>query len=289
MNLAFLILAHKNPEQLQLLVEFLHRNNAAVFIHIDRKNKDLFSGFVNANRDKKNVFIYTKYKVYWGGYSQIKATLFLLNEALSRSPFDFVSLLSGQDAPTAALSQFSEFLKPYRNSSFVHWHKVPAHGTWDGNGGLDRVNYFWVTAFPKSLGFFYNRLMVVVHAVQRRLKLFRKFGLPLFGGANWFTLNKEMAVYVSRYVKDHKGFFRKFRFTRCADEMIIQTILLNSPYREDIVNDTLRLIDWETGPEYPRIFRSGDTERLLASGKFFARKFDTAVDREVLEKLYRSL
>jgi len=124
---------------------------------------------------------------------------------------------------------------------------------------------------------------------QRRLGLYRKMDLPLFGGANWFTLNKEMAVYVSRYVKDHKAFFKRFRFTRCADEMIIQTILLNSPYRNDIVNNPLRFIDWESGPQYPRIFTTEDADRLLKSDNFFARKFDSTVDKQVLETIYKSV
>src|SRR6476661_1477998 len=99
MNLAFLILAHKNPEQLQMLVDYFYKNKCAVFIHIDNKSADLFSDFIQRNSKKENVFVYTKYKVYWGGYSQIKATFFLLDQALKNSPFDFVSLLSGQDAP----------------------------------------------------------------------------------------------------------------------------------------------------------------------------------------------
>ncbi len=289
MNLAFLILAHKNPEQLQMLVDYLHRNKCAVFVHIDKKSEGLFANFVRNNRNRENVHIYLKYKVYWGGYSQIKTTFFLLNESLKKFPFDFVSLLSGQDAPVATIAAFAEKLKQHRNSSFVQWHKVPAHGTWDGNGGLDRINYIWFTAFPRSLAFFYNRVVNLTQALQKKFGVYKKMDLPLFGGANWFTLNKEMAVYASRYVRDHRRFFRKFRFTRCADEMIMQTILLNSPYRNDIVNDTLRFIDWNTGPEHPRILRAEDTERLMSSGHYFARKFDSSVDNEVLHNLYKSL
>jgi hypothetical protein len=289
MNLAFLILAHKHPEQLQMLVDYLHKNNSSVFIHIDKKSTKLFERFIAENSGRANVNIYTNFTVSWGGYTQIRATFFLLEEALKKSPFDFVSLISGQDAPIKPLSKFSEFLKAHRNSSFVHWYKVPAYGTWADNGGLDRVQFYWFTGFPKSLGFFFNKLMVIVHRLQRRLKFYKKWNMPLFGGTNWFTLNKEMAVYALRYVKDHKGFFRKFRNTRCADEIILQTIMLNSPYREDIVNDMLRLIDWETGPEFPRTFREEDTRRLLESDKFFARKFDINVDRNVLENLYKSL
>ena len=289
MNLAFLILAHKNPEQLQMLVDYLHKNGSSVFVHIDKKSAGDFALFMEANKEKKNVFIYSRYKVYWGGYSQIRATFFLLEQAIKNYPFDFVSLLSGQDAPVQPLSAFEDFLKGHRNSAFLHWHKVPAADIWIDNGGLDRIQYFWITAFPKSLGFLFNRLLVVIHAIQKRMKILKKFDLPLFGGANWFVLNKEMAVYADRYVKEHPGFMRKFRNTRCADEIIMQTILLNSPYRDDIINDAMRFIDWESGPEYPRIFRSEDTSRLSKTKYFFARKFDIDVDVKVLENLYSSL
>jgi hypothetical protein len=52
---------------------------------------------------------------------------------------------------------------------------------------------------------------------------------------------------------------------------------MNSPYRDTIVNDDLRYSRWPPLPApHPVILREDDFERIVASGKLFARKFDPA-------------
>ena len=67
------------------------------------------------------------------------------------------------------------------------------------------------------------------------------------------------------------------------DEFVFQTILFNSIYKEDIVNDNMRFIDWSEGNKNPKTFTAKDVNILLASNQFFARKFDVNVDAEILD------
>jgi hypothetical protein len=68
--------------------------------------------------------------------------------------------------------------------------------------------------------------------------------------------------------------------------MIFQTLLINSPqWSKTVVNDDMRCIDWGTGPEYPRIWRIDDYNRLTISVKLFARKFDVNIDQGIIGKL----
>ena len=289
MKQVFLILAHKNPDQLEKLVNYLSANNCKVFVHIDRKQKKHFRTFISRFLAHKNIQIFAQFKVYWGGYSQIRATFFLLKKAVADGDFDFVNLISGQDLPVARISAYNAFLEQHKDKSFVSYHKVPAPEQWSDRGGLDRVEYFWITAFPKWSGFFFNRFLVIINAFQRRLNIFKKSRVQLYGGANWFTLNKEMAVYVSALLQKNPAILHWYKNTRCADEIILQTILMNSPFREKVVDRCLRLIDWSTGPEFPRTFRLEDKERLLNSGEFFARKFDEQVDKEIIDHIYKHI
>ena len=48
-------------------------------------------------------------------------------------------------------------------------------------------------------------------------------------------------------------------------------------------SESLRYIDWASGPEHPRTLRSEDLQRLAGSGALFARKFDTSTDARVIE------
>ena len=74
-------------------------------------------------------------------------------------------------------------------------------------------------------------------------------------------------------------------YTWGADEFFYATILMNSPYKDSIVNDNLRLITWEDGSANPVILRQKDMELIQKSDKLFARKFDTHVDAKILQEL----
>ena len=65
------------------------------------------------------------------------------------------------------------------------------------------------------------------------------------------------------------------------DEIFFQTLVLNSPHRDSVVDANLRYIDWPG----PRVLRADDLDALLGSGMLFARKFDETVDAEILDLL----
>jgi hypothetical protein len=289
MKHSFIILAHKNPEQLQKLCDYLLSCKCDVIVHVDKKVREDFKDFSHRNQGRAGLRIFSRFSVYWGSFNQIRATFFLLEEALKNTETDFVSLISGQDLPLQPILNFNSFLEKNKDRSFLSFQKIPEQSDWDGNGGLDRMELFWILAFPKKLGFIFNRLNVLIHLFQNKLGLRKKVKLQLYGGANWFTLNRAMATYAANYVKTNPGFLKLFRRSRCADEIILQTILLNSEFKNQISNDCLRFIDWSTGPEYPHIFRSSDQKRLETSQNFFARKFDEQVDAQIIDELYKRL
>lgn len=86
-----------------------------------------------------------------------------------------------------------------------------------------------------------------------------------------------------------------FSWSLCADEIFLQTMLLNSPYAanvyhaqpDDDYKAIMRLIDWKRGGPY--IFREEDFEDLISSPMLFARKFDQRVDDVIINKLVAHL
>jgi hypothetical protein len=65
--------------------------------------------------------------------------------------------------------------------------------------------------------------------------------------------------------------------------MFFQTIIINSSFRDRVVNDNLRSIDWSEGGNNPRVWRKEDLETLRLSNALIARKFDLNVDPEILD------
>jgi hypothetical protein len=112
-------------------------------------------------------------------------------------------------------------------------------------------------------------------------------------GQQWFSITDEFA----RYVVSKKEWIEKiFRKTWCSDEVVMQTVLMDSPFKNSVYTDKrsagswkntccMRYIDWERGGPY--IFRESDFDELIACGMCFARKFDAKVDSKIIDKLKR--
>ena len=86
-------------------------------------------------------------------------------------------------------------------------------------------------------------------------------------------------------LKKSKGLKQYFKYVWGADEFIFSTLVYNSPFRSKI-KDNLVFMLWPIhGEAHPQTFNINDFDLVMASGKFFARKFDNKVDNEILKKL----
>src|SRR5690606_11528487 len=108
-------------------------------------------------------------------------------------------------------------------------------------------------------------------------------GFVFTGRSQWMTLSVRHVRYVLDFVGKNPQVVRFFRHTWGPDEVFFQTILYNSPYREDSVHDGLRYIDWSEGKASPKTLTQGDLDVLRQEGKFFARKFDASIDSDILD------
>ena len=60
---------------------------------------------------------------------------------------------------------------------------------------------------------------------------------------------------------------------------------MNSPFKEKVINDDIRYIDWTTGPEYPRTLTLDDFTKVRESNALFARKFSLTKDYAIIQRL----
>jgi hypothetical protein len=258
-------------------------------VHIDLKFKDQFAEFSREFQNESAVRIFSEYRVYWGSFNQIRATFFLLRKALQEFSFNYVSLISGQDLPVKKIEEMKKFLKEHEGKDFLMVKELEDK-TWVEAGGSDRMRLFWITDFSPALKFFYSRLNVIIHKFQHLFKFYRKARLKLYGGENWFTVSRQTAEFVNEFLQKDPSFLNSFKNTRCADEIILPTIVMNTHLRESLVNNSLRFIDWHNGPEYPRTFRESDFERIKnIENDFIARKFDETVDEKIMNRIYMDI
>lgn len=283
---AYLILAHKYPAQLRRLIKALDDGRSFFYIHIDR-NADL-AQFDNLQPWADKINYIKRESGEWAGYGLVHAMINGLKAiGESKQPFGHVILLSGQDYPVKSNDQIHQFLEQNAGVSFMEHHRLPAPSRWPNNGGLYRVNKYYIGIKPwqlfcsKSLNFLARPLPFLKRRIYANME-------P-FAGSMWWILSMQAVRYVLSFISNNPGYVSFHRFTFAADEVFFQTILLNEPATSEagkIVNDDRRFIKWQNiNASHPEILGIEYIDEALQSNALFARKFDTLVDDHPLDKI----
>ena len=128
--------------------------------------------------------------------------------------------------------------------------------------------------------------------IQKIFHIRKNKDIDLYQGSALFSITADCAEYVQAAEAEIR---KRFRFSLAADEVFIQTILMNSRYKEKIknisetVSSNARLIDRTRpdGKNSPHVWRNNELDYILSrSGAFcFARKFDENIDLEIAENI----
>lgn len=288
MNLGYLILAHKNPLQLARLVDRLHYDGSAIYIHIDKKVD--ISDFTRVLEDKEGVyFVNKRVSANWGAFSLVEATLNGLTEMRNKhKDMDYVTLLSGQDYPIKKKDVIIEYFKKNKGKEFLHFDPFPTKEL--PKGGMDRIEYYY--DYDNNI-MEKNKYEVEMHSLGIKRQFIEN--MKPYHGSQWWSLSRKCIEYVLDYIEQNKEITNFYRYTRFSDEQVFQTIIMNSSYAKNVVNNNLRYIDWSTvdrstldwihNPPHPRVFTIYDYKRFLKSKHLFARKFDENIDYTILDKI----
>lgn len=286
MKLAYLIIAHRVPDQLAILVNILLVKENHVFIHLDSDSKQDFSAIYQLELIEERLHVLKdRFHVKWGGFSLTLAVITLLNACYEEgSKFDYVFTLSGQDFPLVPLGVVEEFLSRNKGFEFVEYNVLPYYG-WN-DGGSDRFDFFWLV---DELGFSASSAFVEQQRIEG-IKRTPPDKLATHGGSCWMTITFELLQYICNVIqREWNTIYSFFRYTFISDEILIQSIILNSPFATRIINNNLRFIDWNSGPDYPKTLTTSDLEFAFNSGNFFARKIDLSIDDEILIKIKKNI
>ena len=276
MRVAFFILMHKNPEQTIRLIERLESPMSTFIVHVDSRAPDKTYKFIDEWAAKRNdVHCAPRHRCYWAGFGIVAASLECARTALRLNErFDYGMLLSGQDYPIKPLGAILEFLTLNRGKQFIETFRLDQSNRWDGQGGafqpMNRVSWYIVRIRSRRISI----------PIRRSLPA----GLRPCGGSQWWCLSRDSLLYIDDYLTKNPKVLRFFRNVSVPDESLFQTLVYNSPFQPQVLSDDLHYADWERpNPNYPRILDESDLERIRTSNKLFARKFDIARDRRILD------
>ena len=211
--------------------------------------------------------------------------------------FDWLIYLTGQDYPTLPIAQAEDFLRQSGRDGFLsHWDIRARPGYWgDSRRGLRRYLYQYRPA-PPWMGFLKG-----INSLQSRYHLSSTYGLrlgvradpspfstafPCSAGDQWQALSRPVVEYLRTALRERADLVEYFRHTLCPCEAIVQTLLVNSPHKFDLANDSLRYVDFTgTRDGRPRLLGASDFATITNGSYHFARKIDRRTDGGLLDRL----
>ena len=271
MKIAFLILAHKSPKQLQMLLDVLKHPAFHFYIHIDKKtNAEPFEYL----REYENVFFISKRaKIFWAGFGTIQATLNGFKE-IPLDKYDYINVISAQDFPLKSATYIYEYLEKNNGTEFITCQSI--EDEWPVAPRVKKYHLInWRIPGKYRLGDFLTFILP-----ERKFPLDYK----IVGRANWFTLTTKAVKYSLGFLNKNPAVIHYFKYCWGADEFIFSTILYNSSFKNKIA-DNLIYVDWSSGKAHPKILTADDYDALTSSTKLFARKFDMETDSVILNML----
>ncbi len=280
MKHAYLIMIHDDFYVFEKLIQLLDYEENDLYIHVCKKVKKFDFKKYKELVKKAGIYFTKRINVKWGDYSQIKCELLLLESATKNNTYQYYHLLSGVDLPLKSQKEIHEF---FNKSDYEY---VAFNKQFD----LDRVLYYHFFTSNLKINCLRTKIHYKLVFYQKKFNIKRNENIKFQKGANWFSITDTLA----RYILSKKEFIKKvFKYTYCADEMFLQTIIYNSPFINKVYNlndeyDSIkRCIDWNRGSPY--IFRMDDFDMLINSNRFFARKFSSLVDKKIIDKIYEEL
>ena len=297
----YLILAHKNPLQLGRMIERLDDGASKFFIHLDAKTP--IEPFAACLEGAHIRFIDKRERCVWGDFSIVQATIRLM-EAASKEQGLFI-LMSGQDYPIQSQGYINDFLE--RNKEFDFIEIEPLEEKWKPKMVKDKLEHYHILHSeerghsncyaPFAHCSVFQKLRTLTHLLKGRLsrKNFRllcslpkrvaPFGCQ-YAGSQFWAFSERTFYAVLNYIREHKAALEEYyKYTSSSDEIYFHSVLMDLVAKDS----TIKLKDPITYVNYFRknnVFVTEDFEKLSsAKGKLFARKFDTDIDIEILNKL----
>ena len=282
MKHAYLILAHNAFDMLQQLINMLDDVRNDIYIHIDKKTKELPSLYV---KDAHLYFTSKRIDVYWGDISVVEAEYVLFEEANINGNYRYYHLLSGADLPLKSQNYIHNFFQINQGKEFIGFSQ------YDYQTEVERKvqKYHF---FPKYFRFIGGTIAFVKRVIRygaiqiQNIAGYKRHPKTIFKkGTQWVSVTGDFVAYL---IANKSKVMDTYHHTFCSDEIYKQTLCWNSSFRACIYNEDnealgcMRKIGWKNGHLIDWTIQ--DYDNLVNSNALFARKFNNS-DKELIQKI----
>ena len=283
------------------MIERLDDGASKFFIHLDAKTP--IGPFAACLEGGHIRFIEPRERCVWGDFSIVRATIHLM-EAASKEQGVFI-LMSGQDYPIQSQGYINDFLESNKGFDFIEIE--PLEEKWKPKMVKDKLEHYHILHSeerghsncyaPFRHCSVFQKVRTLMHLLKGRLSV-KNFKLlcslpkrvaPFerqYAGSQFWAFSERTFYAVLHYIREHKAALEGYyKYTSSPDEIYFHSVLMNLVAKDS----TIKLKEQITYVNYFRknnVFITEDFDKLTsAKGKLFARKFDTDIDIEILNKL----
>ncbi|MEM7712551.1 MAG: beta-1,6-N-acetylglucosaminyltransferase [Cyanobacteria bacterium P01_A01_bin.68] len=301
MKACYLILSHKNPQQIYRLISIIKAASPDCYIILshDSRNCD-----VDVSRLEKIPGVRVQFATAdRGDFSLVQnymsAVDWLVNNNID---FDWLIKLSAQDYPTRPISEIEYSLSKTQYDGFMEYFKVfSPESHWSIKEGSGRYLYRYKKnpfSLPKWL-FSVLKATRIVNQLQKFFRIDFEYGLRFgfkpksifnsnfqcYGGLFFTILSRECINYLYSFYHNNPHIVDYYKETLIPEESLIQTILVNSR-KFKFYNECKHYIDFSNSIHgHPKLLTENDFEAMTQNNYYFARKFDLNSNSKILDIL----
>lgn len=267
---AYLIMAHNEPQLLDALLKVLDDERNDIYLHIDAK-----AGFDCASYQpvfSKVHYIQNRIDGRWGDFSLVEIEFALIRAAVQLGQYSHFHLLSGVDLPVKSQVFIHDYCNAHPQTLFIGY----AQNVTNSELAWRSQHRFLYSRSFKSGSTIKKITRALIARIQSLFK-YTRYPLTVKKGSQWWSITSDFA----KYLLDNEQQIRHyFQGTYCPDEMVIQTLCWNSPFRHKICSVTdefhgcKRYIPWHNGSLMP--FTDHDFTLMQHPDFWFARKFSSS-------------
>ncbi|WP_282080619.1 beta-1,6-N-acetylglucosaminyltransferase [Aquimarina algiphila] len=224
--------------------------------------------------DYSNAYVLKNENIVCDGYSMVQSQIngmkYLLNRCLK---WDFFINLSDQDFPLKSQDFILDFLNMNKGKNFI---KIV-------NQIMERPST------PNRVENYFQEIDIGFSGIPYKRSFMKN--VTSYVGGQWMILTRACCEFIceSPEVKKFEDFYHKILI---ADESFFQTALMNTSFKETIINDDKRVVIWIADGDIklkPKTLTGSDIDFLMQGDNLFAREFDVNIDALVLDFLEESI
>lgn len=301
MKIAYLISAYCDPQQFWRMISVLYDIDTDFYAHIDKKvNASIFINDKLKEKYPNVVFIEQRFLVHWGGYNQVRYQQALFSEMIkSGKKYDRVFLLSGQDYPLMNKDEIKSFLRDNPQKEFIRAIQVTPHTKPEHFCNKITVFHFFRDLAVNSI--LVRRAFSGISRYIMTILPFRKKCYIIVDGKKWqvyqsssyMCLTYKCVAYVLKEMTSNKRVMKYFQTSYVPEELVIPTIIMNSPYRanaEELKGDykglkALSTITYFNYGKQIQVFKLENYQELKDSNMMFARKMSSIISDSLMDQI----